>query len=56
MPSSCNLYRELSILGGESNDDDGDEVLFSNDLTPTSDTDSDNDDNGVASEKPKLIG
>jgi len=59
MSNSCNfLYRERSDLGGDSDDDDNDDVLFSNDLTPSSDvgSDDDNDNGNINSEHPKSFG
>ena len=57
MPNSCNLYRERSIIGGDSDDDnDDDELMFSNDLTPTSDNSDDDDDGDITAERPKSFG
>jgi hypothetical protein len=58
MSNSCNLYRERSNLGEDSDDDEDDDVLFPNDLTPSSDvgSDDDDDDGDINSEHPKPFG
>jgi len=58
MTRDSNLDREDDIRGGDSDDDDADEVVFSNGRTPaSSDNDSDDEDPGdFTSIKPKLFG